>query len=78
MDVRDPVPTVSIPVTVGKRTIMVPLSTPEECAALIALVCAARKMIDAATAAHLADLQRQACLVYARRTRVVLMSAHVP
>ena len=51
MDVRDPVPTVSIPVTVGKRTIMVPLSTPEECAALIALVCAARKMIDAAAEA---------------------------
>jgi hypothetical protein len=51
MEVKDPVPTVSIPLTAGKRTIMVPLSTPEECDALIAEVCAAKAMIIAAAAA---------------------------
>lgn len=51
MEIQDPVPTVSIPVAVGRRTVMVPLGSPEDCDALIARVCAAKAMIFAAAAA---------------------------
>lgn len=57
MEVKDPVPTVAIPVTVGKRTIMVPLGTPEECDALILRVTLAKSMIIAAQAVLVVDAE---------------------